>query len=231
MRKFLVILAMIAVLGSFIIPKTAEAYYVEITNLIFGGVVYSPDANNSLYPQTTYVNVGTSGSVSIGYPVAYSAVQPAGIYGVGVPLAPLGLVPAYNLAFDKNMATWDHSGFDVFAAVITKGGYLWQPSITLVPGGYTWGGLNDTPGDLEFDYSGDMKQATIMVTPASDYYLNIVLDTGNSGILHHDFDNNVPSWGTFSDVKVEAVPEPSSMLLLGMGILGLFGLGRKKIKV
>jgi hypothetical protein len=71
----------------------------------------------------------------------------------------------------------------------------------------------------------------MVATPALDYYLNVVLDTGDSGILHPGSDSINPSWGTFSDFSVEPIPEPTSMLLLGIGLIGLVGRrARKRFK-
>ncbi len=217
MKKGLVcIVGIMVFLGGMMLNK-AEAAFFEITNPIFGGVTYSPDSNQAGQPTTT-VSVGPSGSVSIGMPTAESGSQPIGIYGVGVPLAPLGAAPGYNLAFDINFATYDASDFDAFKAVITQGGYIWSGGSLI--GGFSWGGA-DWPG-IEFNVDGWDTQSTVMVSPALDYYVNVVISTS--------IDTDYPSWGTFSDFSIQAIPEPTSILLLSIGLLGAIGAVRLKKK-
>lgn len=218
MKKTLISLVACVALGSLAMPNTAEAILAyEISNPIFGGVTYSPDANG---PLGTTVVLGGSGSVTIGSPSTLEGgAQPAGVFGVGVPLAPLGLVPYYDLYFDLDFDTYDAENWDVFAAVVTETDYIWNCG-TLV-GGFEWGG--DTEGGIEFNIGGWEKQVSVPVTPATNYFLNVVLDTGSSGKLHSGCDGDYPSWGTFSDVTVGIIPEPTSMLLLGIGLIGLAG--------
>ena len=218
MKKLLLLIAAFGFFGVLFMPLTAEAVFLEISDPIFS-VVYSPDATvvpPYLGDPTTWVNLGPSGSVTIGQPTAEGDPQPVGVYGVGLSLAPLGDVFGYNLAFDRNFATYDSSEYDLFLALITEGDYLWNGAD--VVGGFSWGGASE--GGIEFNVGGWGNQATVLVEPGSEYYLSVVLATS--------VDTAYPSWGTFSDVSVEGiVPEPASMLLLGMGILGLFGLRRK----
>jgi len=205
-------------LGCFLVPQVAHATYYEITNAIFT-IVYSPASNQAGQP-TTNVYVGPSGSVIVGTPTAEGDSQPMGIFGVGVALAPLGGgITAYTINFGPNFSTYDSSAYDTFEAVITQGGYLWTAGSSLI-GGYSWGGAN-YPGreDLLGPFA---DQTTVVVTPASDYFLNIVLRTTE--------DTDYPSWGSFSDVRVMPIPEPTTMLLLGSGILGLAGLGFRRKK-
>lgn len=216
MKKSLLVILVVMFLGIFTIPGTSQAW-IEISNpLLSGGIVYAPGSNISGQP-SAYVNVGPSGSVTIGQGFfSESYQQPMGYKGVGLSLSPLGLPEGYEVAFAKSFLTYDFAYCDLFSAVITKGNYLWAGGTYI--GGFNWGGI--TEGELEGNIDGWQKQATIFVTPANDYYLNVVLNTV--------YDTDLPSWGTFSEVSVSAIPEPGSMLLLGMGILGLFGLGRKK---
>jgi len=215
MKKLLLVIAALVFAVGLAIPKSAEAVIFEISNPIFGGVVYSPQSTFTI-GDTTYANVAPSGTVTIGAPRNEGDSQPQGIYGAGVPLAGLGLVDRYDLYFATNFTTYDAAGIDDFMAVVTKGNYLWGGGTVI--GGYQWGGAN-FPG-IEYGFGGWGNQSTVAVTPSSDYYFNIVLRT--------TIDTMYPSWGTFGDVGVGVIPEPTSMMLLGMGILGLFGLKRRK---
>ncbi|MEW6169965.1 MAG: PEP-CTERM sorting domain-containing protein [Candidatus Omnitrophota bacterium] len=216
MKKGLICLAILLGVGMFLSMQTTASAWIEITDpLLIGGIVYAPGSNLPGEPLTTVV-VAPTGSVTIGSFALEGDSQPIGWKGIGVPLAPLGYAPGYQFAFDDSFLTWDSSYYDEFYGVLTQGDYIWNGGLVL--GGFTFGGL--TEGGLEGINNPWQMQGSFLVDPNYDYFLNIVLRTS--------YDEQLPSWGLFSDVSVQVIPEPATLSLLGFGVLGLFGLRRKK---
>lgn len=217
MRKILIVTAALVIFAGFAMTVSAEAaVFIPI-----GDSMFTPVIHRSSTGSNTYVTYSQWGSVWMGSSnqdanILETALQAAGTYGVGVPLSPLGLMADYTVKFDYHFRTWDDASHDTFQAVITQGNYLWNGG-TLI-GGYTWGG-NDRGGKETLDLQPATQQFSVSVTPASDYYLNVLLQTTG--------DNTKPSWGRFSDVAV-ATPEPATLAVFGLGAFGFFGLKRKK---
>jgi hypothetical protein len=141
---------------------------------------------------------------------------------------------------NNNLNTWDSYNFvygyvDVFASVLSDKGYYWNLSNTnihplinntdLIIGHESsnpaipsyWGGIKY--GDGKLDINTYPTNFIFNTDPSKTYYLTLFLQTTK--------DTEYPSWGTVSGLTVDPIPEPASVILFGMSLLG-FGIIRRK---
>jgi len=209
---------------------------------------FSPDDGTIVFSDTNIVGVQEINDPETG-------IQASGIYGAGFVTSANGVIFDANLqTWDSYSATGDPSNnqggkgwWDVFIVNINQEGFYWDlvnggdgtildPVIdSSYTGGYgiydnsvlpgsTWafGGEDYGNGTLEtLPWGGEML-LTYDGDPDQPYYVSVVLDTATDP----DHDIGYASWGSF---HVSPVPEPATMLLLGSGLLGLAGVGRKKL--
>jgi hypothetical protein len=247
MRKLLVVMVALGLVGALVMaaPAGADVIY----NLPWS---YSPDSDwtSTTLETTDDVLINTWGSVLIGggnilvpsgdtyFDNVYQAevyydwaYQPPGLFGVGVDLGQFSTATSFEVSFDAYFYSWDWvAEGEQFIAAITKGGQYWAGgAVQGTP--WTWGGtddwLNFTLDSLSLPYA---LQMTVDVAAANDYFLFVGLQTNTTW----PDDSGLPSWGRFSDVTLTAVvpppppiPEPATLLLVGLGLLGLAGLRRK----
>lgn len=227
MKKVMMVIVSLAI---FLVSQNAFALIWDYNGY------YSGDVSSGL----------TVGTGNVGDP-EFGTSQPIQISGAGT-LLPAGY-PGFYLNFHFIGSTWDSynaetiegTGYlDVFAAVLSlsENGYYWNlntgihplkdnPQLIFGIDPYSsepgpensyWGGENFHDGILE---SEDEDVTLIFNTdPAKQYYLTLFMQTME--------DEDLPSWGTIRNMTVNPIPEPASLTLLGIGLLGFFGFRKKK---
>ena len=188
---------------------------------------YSPDNNSLAFGVTVIDGVAQIGS-------SESDTQPQGIFGAG-----FKWTGDIILDFDADLYTWDsyneNTGYgtgywDAFVVTASTDDYYWNlpqsDPITASASTWVWGGTKYGDGILESYKTAPYSYDTISLTglsPGTTVYVSIVLDTKTKP----DSDDKYASWGSF---HVNPVPEPSTILLLGSGLIGIAIAGRRKKK-
>jgi len=138
---------------------------------------------------------------------------------------------------DQQVGIWDSSGnllvsTTVSAASSDVDNFQWADvSYSLTPGTYTIGATFDNTlatVNFPFDATGiTTLPGYSWVTDEENYGPGLIDPTDSTGGGH--FGNNGILWADFSVDSPAATPEPSSLLLLGTGLLGVLAAFHRKI--
>ena len=189
--------------------------------------VISPDADTLAFGVTVVDGVTYIGSADV-------SGQPEGIFGAGFTTTGT----SFSMYFDADLYTWDSYNapsegatgwWDAFIVTVSTEDYYWNlPHVDPIiadTNTWVWGGTNYDDGILE-NYT-TAPWATDMISldegAPTTFYVSLVLDKEKN--THRD--TNHPSWGSF---HVQVVREPSTLLLLGSGLVGIAAFGRKRFK-